>query len=313
MTAIILLIGGADTGRAPMAAAILRRMLATHISDFSIASAGVVGHDGDPAEPEARDALTTLGLDIQEHRARSLTDDIVATATLLICVDSGIARVVRARYPQAHVSIVTLGELAGRSRDLPDPFRMQIGAWIGYAREIEGLLRDGMQRLIALAHGEPIHAQTRSDPPTLPYTSSTVTQATASAHASATSTGTTHTSATSTTSPDTTAGPRQAAIARCDQLLILLHSMPHIIAWETARHQLEVELHTIQHTPYAPTELIQPYIAMVQTLIGTSTSLPSPGQINLLRMTITRLDHFVDAQALTTLSNQVVHWGTINA
>lgn len=311
MTAIILLIGAADTGRAPMAVAILRRMLAMHRPDYAIASAGVVGHDGDPAEPEARDALTTLGLDIQEHRARSLTDDIVATATLLICVDSGIARVVRTRYPHTSVPIVTLGELAGRPRDLPDPFRMQIGAWIGYAHEIEGLLRNGMQRLIALAQGEPvINAQTR--PTSSAHASSTATHATASAHASATSTGTTHTFATSTTTPSATGEPRHAAIARCEQLLALLHSMPHIIAWETARHQLEVELHTIKHTPYTPTELIQPYIAMVLTMIGTSTSLPSPGQIDLLRMTISRLDHSVDAQAITTLSNQIIHWGKIN-
>ena len=36
-------------------------------------------------------------------------------------------------------SIRTLGELANRKRDVPDPFRMQMGAWLTYARELDDI------------------------------------------------------------------------------------------------------------------------------------------------------------------------------
>src|SRR5262245_50512815 len=143
----ILLVGGADTGRAPMAATLLRRLMGAGVA---IESAGVLGHDGDPAEIEARDTMAHMGLDISAHQARSITDELAAAATLLLAVDRGTELVLRARFPGAAGRIRTLGELAGRQRDIPDPFRMQIGAWITYAREIEELLKAGLPRIAEL-------------------------------------------------------------------------------------------------------------------------------------------------------------------
>ncbi|NTV63416.1 MAG: low molecular weight phosphatase family protein, partial [Oscillochloris sp.] len=118
--ALILIVGAADTGRAPMAAALLQRMLEQRGIPCRVASAGVVGHDAEPAQPEARDALTVLGIDLCQHQARSLTPEIAAEAQVLLATDSGVARVLRARFPQ--IITFTLGELAGCQRDIPDPF-----------------------------------------------------------------------------------------------------------------------------------------------------------------------------------------------
>src|SRR3954451_15842668 len=148
--AIILLSGAADTGRAPMAAALLRRLLEKRPHDWEIESCGVLGHDGAVAEAEARDTMVHMGLDIAEHQARSLNDDLAARAALIITLDRGTALVVRARFPDAAARRYSLGELAGRARDIPDPFRMQIGAWMTYAREIEGMLQAALPRIVEL-------------------------------------------------------------------------------------------------------------------------------------------------------------------
>src|SRR5262245_46027813 len=148
--AIILLIGGADTGRAPMAAALLRRLLDQRGYRWGVGSAGVLGHDGDPAEIEARETMTHMGLSVDDHQARSLTDELVEQAALLLAIDSGTALVLRARFPAAAARTYTLGALAGRQRDIPDPFRMQIGAWITYAREIAALLEAALPRIAEL-------------------------------------------------------------------------------------------------------------------------------------------------------------------
>lgn len=150
----ILILGGAATGRVPMTAALLGRLLDQRGLAWDVIAAGVVAHDDSPAEVEARDAMLTLGLNIGAYRAHSLTDEMVDAAALLLAVDSGTARVIHARYPHASARTLTLGELAGRPRDIPDPFRMQVGAWITYAREIDTLLRAGLGRLIERA-GQP--------------------------------------------------------------------------------------------------------------------------------------------------------------
>lgn len=71
---------------------------------------------------------------ISVRTARSLSDHLVDEATLVLAIDSGTARVARLRFPTAAARIHTLGELAGRDRDIPDPFKMQIGPWLVYTR-----------------------------------------------------------------------------------------------------------------------------------------------------------------------------------
>ncbi len=152
----ILCVGGADTGRAPMMAALLQRLANQRGLRWQVGSAGVLGHDGAPAETEARDAMLSIGLDIADHRARSL-DDEMARATLLIATDRGTRRVIEGRF--SGVRVHTLGDLAGRQRDIPDPFRMQIGAWISYAREMESMLVGALAQISGIIGEHPALAE----------------------------------------------------------------------------------------------------------------------------------------------------------
>jgi protein-tyrosine-phosphatase len=147
---LIVCVGGADTGRAPIMAALLRRMLDAAAREMRIESAGVLGHDGAPAQVEARDALAVLGLDLGQHEARSLGDKLARAASLLLTPDSGTLLVLRARLGEGGPPMASLAELAGTQRDIPDPFRMQVGAWLSYAREMEALLRAALPRIVAL-------------------------------------------------------------------------------------------------------------------------------------------------------------------
>ncbi len=270
----ILIIGGADTGRAPMAAALLRRLLEGAGLPWLVESAGVTGHDDDPAEPEARNAMVAAGLDIQEHRARSLTDEMAAAAALLIAVDRGIAHVLRLRFAHLARRLVTLSELAGRQRDIPDPFRMQIGAWIGYAREIETMLQTGLDRLIALvqetASPEPGGAAGQQ-PVAAPFG---------------------HTSAS-----------RSAPIERCERLLTVLIDMPSLIDWPQAQRQLAEDLQAAGSVPLRADDLVQAYTSLLVALLGRLSAAPTREQATALRSAISRLHTAVDGPAITELSS----------
>ncbi len=259
----ILLVGAADTGRAPIAAALLGRLLGPQRA-LAVESAGVLGHDGDPAETEARDTMLHMGLDIAGHRARSIDDELAASAALLIAIDSGTALVLRGRFPAARV--FTLGELAGRKRDVPDPFRMQIGAWMTYARELEELLRAALPRIGALA-GAPAAAA-----PAEPLSAPAV------------------------------AAERRAAAGRIGQLLQLASQMPDVVDWAAARGRLEGDLGAIAAAPAGPADLAAAYVGVLRAALAMLPTTPSPGQLAAIQASAERLQDPIDQPALTDLA-----------
>jgi protein-tyrosine-phosphatase len=305
MAVMILLIGGADTSRAPMAAALLRRRLAERYPDWSVASAGVLGHDGDPAEPEARDALTAAyHLDIGDHTARSINDELVAAATLLVAVDTGTARVLHLRYPDAAERVITMGELAGRQRDIPDPFRMQLGAWLSYAREIDQLLQAGLERLVQLVHGDLPDVQ--------PAAEELVQQSQEGVPiATIVPQGSVQAPSPPAEPPPQVPVERRVPVERCARLLTLMREMPTLVEWPNARRQLEAELKSVGAHPLRPDELVQPYTVMLVTLLGMSSVVPTPGQLDLLQKALERLYAPIDQPAIAALSTEMTRWMTM--
>ncbi len=269
-TANILIIGAADTGRAPIAVALLRRIAAEHGLDWSIASAGVVGHDDDPLQPMARDALAVLGLNRDDHVARSLTDELVSTADLLIAVDSGIARVLRSRYPNA--TIAALGELAGRPRDIPDPAGMQIGAWLHYSREMEQLLQAGFERIVAILGGQAVGPT--PPPPSTPTPSPSV------------------------------VNERQVICGRANRLLETIQAMPEVIDWSAARNRLQTTLAELVAQVNEPTDLTALYIEALNLWLARQTSLPTADQLDRLRAAIAQLEQPVGQREVA----EVMRW-----
>jgi protein-tyrosine-phosphatase len=265
----MLMIGAADTGRAPMAAALLRRLANRHGYHWQIESAGVVGHDGAPPQPETRSALAAYNLDISTHVARSLTAELAAQADLLIAVDSGIARVLHVHYPGA--PIIALGELDGSRRDIPDPFRMQIGAWVYYAREMEQILARGFERIVALVAAESLPPPVVSPPPVAPPPSpATVLPA-----------------------------ERRSALERATRLIALLTELPDVVDLAAARERLHADFAQIAAHPFDQHDLVLAYVALVQAHITTAPTLP----LTVLRMALERLHTPIDPLALSALAS----------
>ncbi|MFQ3661430.1 MAG: low molecular weight phosphatase family protein [Chloroflexaceae bacterium] len=287
----VLIVGAADTGRAPMAVALLRRLAAQGGLAWRIESAGVVGHDDDPAEPEARDALLIIGLDVSAHRARSLTADLAQAARVLIAVDRGVARAVRARHPGA--TVTALGELAGRERDIPDPFRMQVGAWVQYAREIEELLLAGLPRLQALIAGETMPPG-EGRAPVAPAVPSDDRRDEARDLAGSFAP----------TAPE----PRLTAVARVARLLELSAELPGVIDWAGARHQIEADLGVMEQ-PLAPGDLARPYVAVLRAILGLCTETPAADRCVRLRSAVERLQAPITSGDLEHLSRELAAFG----
>lgn len=299
----ILVVGGADTGRAPMALVLLQRMLGAQRRDWTVVSAGVVGHDEAPAEVEARAAMAVLGLDLTEHRARSLTSDQIEAASLVIAIDSGIARVVRDRFPTAPT--YTLGELAGRARDVPDPFRMPVSAWLQYARELEDLLRAGLPRMGQILDGTPLTPAPSPAP---------LEQSDPGIRTGSDLTGRGDGVPMRTSSPvkaearlpeGPSAGPvsanHAALVHRACGMLDLLAEAPAVIVWSAAREQLAADL-AILAEPESPGDLAQPYAQLVRAMLDLVSDPPSATQAHAMHEAVARLAAPISAEALSALA-----------
>lgn len=293
---LILIVGAADTGRAPLAAAMLRRNLTNRGIAARVESAGVLGHDDDPASPDALVVAEHMALDLNAHRARSLNEQLVEEAVLLLAIDSGTARVARLRFPQAAARIHTLGELAGRDRDIPDPFKMQIGSWLVYAREIDQMLHQALPRIMTFLP-EP------SAPSIEPGTEN-------------------QESARRTTPPPEPSAPRspslsvaeerRAAAERTAQLLDLMTRIPGIVEWNAAREQIEIAIAAAQKHPAGATDQITAYCALIRAALALTPASPGAAHLTALRDAIARLEQSVGASDIAALSARLGTWTSLS-
>lgn len=268
---MILIVGAADTGRAPMAAAMLRRLLDARGLTVVVESAGVLGHDDDPPSPEAIATMEQMNLDISGHQARTLTDALVERARLLITMDRGAALVARARFPQAAVRLHTLGELAGRTRDIPDPFKMQLGAWLTYAQEIERMLAVALPRIAEMLD---VRLDAAPVVPGIP--------------------------------PAPVVAPRTLL---AEQIAALLQDSGS--DWISATLQINAHLDTLAALPTARDDLLIAYAGLLRTALTMTPSAPTEGQRTVLLEATRKLPQRIEAADIGTFSGNLAQWSRL--
>ncbi|WP_071542372.1 low molecular weight protein arginine phosphatase [Neomoorella thermoacetica] len=106
----ILFVCTGNTCRSSMAAAIAAKLAKERGLDVTISSAGLAAREGDPATPEAVQALAEMGLDLSSHRARQLTAATVRDADLILTMTAEHRERILRDYPEARGKTYTLKE-----------------------------------------------------------------------------------------------------------------------------------------------------------------------------------------------------------
>jgi protein-tyrosine phosphatase len=104
--------------RSPMAKVVLQRELG---EGWEIDSAGLGALVGEPAVPEALQALARIGLDASAHRARQLDSDLLREAELVLVMETAQKIEVERIYPWACGRVFLLGHWEGI--EIEDPYR----------------------------------------------------------------------------------------------------------------------------------------------------------------------------------------------
>lgn len=149
MTDILLVCTG-NTCRSPMAEAVLISMLAPRNAETTVGSAGTGAWDGAPVSEGAYLVSLEHGLDLSNHVAQLLTRELVEDASLILTMSRHHRNRVEELGGEAKVHL--LGEFAGLTGaevEVSDPFGADIEAYRDTFNQLEALLSQSLDRLIA--------------------------------------------------------------------------------------------------------------------------------------------------------------------
>jgi protein-tyrosine phosphatase len=140
----ILVVCTGNICRSPMAAALLERELGKE--QHAIASAGTHALVGAPADPLAIEVMDEHQIDIRPHRARQLTQAMLAAADLVFALDRSHSRFILQSFPQYYGRVFKLGHWH-EGVDVADPYRGPKGAFLRAYAEMEHYVATWKQRL----------------------------------------------------------------------------------------------------------------------------------------------------------------------
>lgn len=153
----VIFICTANRCRSPMAAGLLRRLVAEQGAgdQWQITSAGTWAAPDLPAMSLARSVCETKGADLHAHRSRLLTAEILQAADVILVMTRFHLEAVRAEFPQLADRLFLLSELIGQRFDIADPINGTLDDYRRSADDIEHILIAGLPRLIELTerHG----------------------------------------------------------------------------------------------------------------------------------------------------------------
>ncbi len=139
-----------NTCRSPMAARLLEHALKAEdapINQIRVSSAGVSAFAGDPPADNAVRALKKVNLDLEDHRSRRLTAQMVENALAVIVMTDSHRLIIESQLPNLSVPVILFREKLGDSAEhqVPDP----IGGPLDDYLETRDALAEAVPSLIA--------------------------------------------------------------------------------------------------------------------------------------------------------------------
>jgi len=134
----VLIVCTGNSCRSPLAAALLRREV-EHLP-VAVDSAGLVAVNGAPASALAQQVALELGVDISNHQAKLLDQEMVKNADLILVMETAQWKSIIQLDPAAAPKIRLLGGYPEREVEIEDP----IGKSIDFYRQTALLLEAGV-------------------------------------------------------------------------------------------------------------------------------------------------------------------------
>ncbi len=139
----VLFVCTGNTCRSPLAQVALVRALGDAAAKVTVGSAGTAAFDGAPASAPSRDIARLAGLDLDGHKSRRLTRELLAAADLVLLMDPRDRALVRSLDSEAAArthGLVDFGRERSTGEAIPDPYGGSAEAYEECLRRIESHL-----------------------------------------------------------------------------------------------------------------------------------------------------------------------------
>ena len=146
----LLIVCTGNVCRSPMAAGLIRdRLERAGLDDqVHVSSAGVFALEGEPASADGVAVLAERGVDISDHRARQLDDQMIDQADLVLVMEERHRQAIFTRAPQHLHKVMLFSELAGDHADVADPYRQGRAAYERTLATLNAILDAGWEELL---------------------------------------------------------------------------------------------------------------------------------------------------------------------
>lgn len=149
-----------------MAAALFRRRLESERPDWQtwrIDSAGTWAPDGEMAAKNAQAVMLKRGIDLNAHRAKTVTREMLEESCLILTMEFGQKEALQVEFPQVATRVYLLSEMEEKLRPVEDPVGKPLPSYEETAEKIDQMLARGMPRILALVETQ-LSEETSSDP-----------------------------------------------------------------------------------------------------------------------------------------------------
>ncbi|RLC97603.1 MAG: low molecular weight protein arginine phosphatase [Chloroflexi bacterium] len=149
---VILIVCTGNICRSPMAEVLLQARLARDEArqNWQVKSAGVWTTDGCPASDHAIAEMARRGLDLRHHCSRNVTRQMVTEAALVLTMTQSHAEALSAAFPEHIHKVHLLSEMSGPAYSIRDPYGGTRQEYAYTAKELEQLIENGYERIVAL-------------------------------------------------------------------------------------------------------------------------------------------------------------------
>ena len=148
----VLMICTGNICRSPMAEWLLRTRLTRECltDQIQVHSSGTHGIDGSPASAYAITALHRMGIDIRGHRARTVTQQTVDEANLLLAMTHGHVSFIEQHFRRTESKLYLLSEMIGQDFDVDDPYGGTETEYAQCAHQLSNIVEQGLQTILGL-------------------------------------------------------------------------------------------------------------------------------------------------------------------
>jgi protein-tyrosine-phosphatase len=138
--------------RSPMAEVLLRARLDRDESrrDWRVKSAGTLMIEGQPASTYAVVEMAERGIDLRAHRSRGVSRELMAETDLVLAMAQSHVEALEAIFPDYTHKVHLLSEMTGQKYSISDPYGGSRLEYAYIAQELEQLIDDGYERIVAL-------------------------------------------------------------------------------------------------------------------------------------------------------------------